>query len=154
MLTSLSATDIAGVVAALLLGLSAGLFFAFTAAIMPGLRDVNDGAFAATMNSINRAILNPLFMLAFLGSLIAAGIATVLAFAGGESARGWVFGVAAAIYLVGVLGVTGAVNVPLNNALAANDDRAAFEARWVRFNTLRTVAGILALSVALVAVAL
>jgi uncharacterized membrane protein len=53
---------------------------------------------------------------------------------------------------VGVIGVTGGVNVPLNNALAANNDRAAFEPRWVRFNDLRTVAAILAFVLALVGI--
>jgi uncharacterized membrane protein len=51
-----------------------------------------------------------------------------------------------------VIGITGAVNVPLNNALAANRDRRAFEARWVRFNHVRTVASVLAFAAALVAV--
>jgi uncharacterized membrane protein len=46
--------------------------------------------------------------------------------------------------------VTGAVNVPLNNALASGDGdpaavRAGFEARWVRWNTVSAVAGVLAL---------
>ena len=41
--------------------------------------------------------------------------------------------------------------MPLNNALAANDDRAAFESRWVRFNGLRVFGTILAFGLAIAA---
>jgi uncharacterized membrane protein len=154
MLSTLSATDTAGIVAAILLGLSAGLFFAFTVAVMPGLREVGDSAFADTMNSINRVIVNPPFLLAFLGSAIVAVVTAVLAFGAGEEARGWAFAIAAGSYLIGVVGVTGLVNVPLNNALGQNRDRSAFEVRWVRFNTVRTMAGIISLGAALVGLVL
>ncbi|WP_414647244.1 anthrone oxygenase family protein [Chitinophaga sp.] len=57
------------------------------------------------------------------------------------------------IYFVGVFGVTIGGNVPLNNALDKADltaageaelagYRAAFEQRWNRLNTLRTVAAV------------
>lgn len=152
MVEAMSAAHIAGLVSALLLGLSAGLFFAFSVSVMPGLRAVSDSAFVSAMNSINRAILNPVFFLVFVGSLLAPGVTAVLAFLEGDA--GWLWVAATTVYLVGVLGVTGAVNVPLNEALAKNDNRVAFEARWVRFNTVRTVANIVAFGLALVALAL
>ncbi len=142
--------DAASVAAALVLGLSAGLFFAFTVAVMPGLRQVDNTAFVATMTAVNRAILNPAFGIVFVGTLVLPALAAVLAFTGGEPTRGWFLVSAGVVNLVGVLGVTGAVSVPLNEALARDGSRAAFEQRWVRFNGVRTVSGALALGIALV----
>lgn len=150
MVISLSATDIPAIVAALLLGLSAGLFFAFTVAVMPGLRRTDDATFVATMTAINRAILNFPFGLVFVGALIAPIVAAILAFITGASSP-WLLIAAAVVYLVGVLAVTGGVNVPLNEALDRDGKRRAFEDRWVRFNTVRTVSGIVAFALALTA---
>ncbi|MCU1412509.1 MAG: hypothetical protein JWR04_3216 [Rhodoglobus sp.] len=150
MVISLSATDIPALVAVLLLGLSAGLFFAFSVAVMPGLRRTDDAAFVATMTAINRAILNLPFGLVFVGALIAPVVAAILAFLTGASSP-WLLIAAAAVYLVGVLFVTGGVNVPLNEALDRDGKRRAFEARWVRFNNVRTASGIVAFALALVA---
>jgi uncharacterized membrane protein len=142
--------DAASVAATVALGLSAGLFFAFTVAVMPGLRQVDDSAFVATMTAINRAILNPAFGIVFVGTLVLPALAAVLAFTSGESTRAWFLVAAGAVNLGGVLAVTGAVNVPLNEALARDGSRAAFETRWVRFNAVRTVSGTLALVIAVV----
>ena len=150
MVISLSATDIPAIVAALLLGLSAGLFFAFTVAVMPGLRRTDDATFVATMTAINRAILNFPFGLVFVGALIAPIVAAILAFITGASSP-WLLIAAAVVYLLGVLAVTGGVNVPLNEALDRDGKRRAFEDRWVRFNTVRTVSGIVAFALALTA---
>lgn len=150
MVISLSATDIPAIVAVLLLGLSAGLFFAFTVAVMPGLRRTDDATFVATMTAINRAILNFPFGLVFVGALIAPIVAAILAFVTGASSP-WLLIAAAVVYLAGVLAVTGGVNVPLNEALDRDGKRRPFEDRWVRFNTVRTVSGIVAFALALLA---
>lgn len=150
MVLTLSATEIPALVAVLFLGLSAGLFFAFTVAVMPGLRRTDDAAFVATMTAINRAILNFPFGLVFVGALIAPVVAAVLAFITG-AASPWLLIAAAVVYLLGVVVVTGGVNVPLNEALDREGDRAAFEPRWVRFNTVRTLSAIAAFALALLA---
>jgi uncharacterized membrane protein len=151
MVFSLSATDIPALVATLLLGLSAGLFFAFSVAVMPGLRRTEDGTFVAAMTAINRAILNFPFGLVFVGALVAPVLAAVLAFITGASSP-WLLIAAAVVYLLGVIVVTAGVNVPLNEALDRDGKRRAFEQRWVRFNTVRTLAAIVAFALALVAV--
>lgn len=46
--------------AALLTGLSAGLFYAWAVSVIPGTRKVTDMIYLETMQSINRAIRNPL----------------------------------------------------------------------------------------------
>ena len=54
--------------AALGCGLMAGLFFAFSAAVMGGLARIQPAEGIAAMQSINRAILNPLFLTVFLAT--------------------------------------------------------------------------------------
>ncbi|MCL3819206.1 anthrone oxygenase family protein [Aeromicrobium wangtongii] len=129
------------VVATALVGLSAGLFAAFSYAVMPGLRRTDDATFVQSMRAINAAILNPVFLLVFVGAGVAALAAAILGWH--TDARPWlVAGVI--LYAVGAFVVTGAVNVPLNDALetgtgAAAQLRDAFEDRWVVFNHLRSV---------------
>jgi uncharacterized membrane protein len=135
------------VTAAIVSGLNAGLFYGFTCAVMPGLRQVDARTFVMVMQSINRRIINPVFLVVFLGapvlaigSLVLAAVAehySLLAAAG------------AVTFSVLTIVITGAANVPLNNALDAAGDpdtnsnlgavRQRFENRWVRWNIARTV---------------
>ncbi len=130
-------------------GLVAGLFLAFSVAVMPGLRATDDAVFLATMQRINVAIVNPLFLVLFLGSPVLLAAAT---FVGPRD----VFLVLALLVHLAGLAVTPVVNIPLNNALAVASDpgpaRAAFEVPWNRAHTLRTV--LMAASFALCLVAI
>lgn len=142
-------------------GLFAGLFYAFSVAVMPGLARGGDGTFVESMQRINAAILNPWFAAVFAGTPLVLLAAAVLHLpAGQRGPLGWL--VAALVLVVVVIGVTMSANVPLNNALdragpqgseaATARVRRGFERRWVRWNTLRTAVSALAL--ACVAVAL
>ena len=131
------ATLVAGTITT---GLMAGLFAAFSYAIMPGLARTDDATFVAAMQRINVAILNPVFGLCFGGALALTALALVLR--RGEPGAGWIL--AGLLLYAAVLVVTFAANVPLNNRLdAATGDpgaaRAAFEAAWVRWNLLRSL---------------
>lgn len=123
-------------------GLVAGLLFVFSAGIMSGLGRLPGEQGAVAMRAINRGVLNPVFLGVFAGTgLVLVGAAVVT---GGPTV------VAAGLYLVGVLGVTGVVNVPLNEALDA--DRVPWEryrVRWTRWNHVRTVAAVGALALLL-----
>lgn len=127
------------VIAAVLGGLLAGLYAAFAVAVMPGLRRTTDDVFTETMASVNAAILNPLFLVQFLGAPVAAVLAAVFHDAG----RPWL--IAGAVLAVAATWLTVLVNVPLNNRLDAdrNDGdpqaRPRFEAPWVRANAVRAV---------------
>jgi uncharacterized membrane protein len=136
------------VAAAVTVGLMAGLFAAFAYAVMPGLRRVDDRAFVAAMQQINVAIINPWFLACFLGGLLFTALAGVLHLdEGSRSALPWI--AAGFVLYAAALAITGRVNVPLNNALAAAGDtekitdvgsvRRQFEARWVRWNVVRAV---------------
>jgi uncharacterized membrane protein len=141
------------VAATITAGLMAGLFAAFSYAIMPGLAKAGDAAFVDGMQRINVAILNGWFGICFGGALVFSVLAAVLHLgADRRPVLPWVVA-GAALYLV-VLIVTFAVNVPLNDQLNAAGDpsripdlhavRERFEAVWVRWNVVRTVACTLA----------
>ena len=122
-------------------GLTAGLFAAYSYAVMPGLGRADDRTFVEAMQRTNAAILNGWFGLCFGGAVVFSVLAVVLH--RGRPGWGWI--VAGLVLYVAVLGVTFAVNVPLNDALAAAGDgdpaaaRAAFEGAWVRWNVVRAV---------------
>jgi uncharacterized membrane protein len=122
-------------------GLMAGLFAAYSYAVMPGLGRTDDRTFVAAMQQTNAAILNGWFGVCFGGAVLLAAVAAVLH--RGRPGLGWI--VAGLVLYVAVLGVTFAVNVPLNDALAAAGDvdpagaRARFEGAWVRWNVVRAV---------------
>ena len=123
-------------------GLMAGLFFAFSVAVMPALARVPDPAAISAMKSINIVIVRPLFLLVFLGAaVLCAGLAVL--------APQPLHLIAAAMYLIGSIGVTAAVNVPLNNALdvlavdtaeSAHWWRQRYLSRWTAANHVRTAA--------------
>ncbi len=121
--------------ATLAAGLQAGTYYAWASGVMPGLARVDDRTFVSTMTNVNVAIVNPAFIATFLGApaLAAAAVATTTG-----SARGWA--IAGLVLAIGTVVVTGAGNVPLNDALAERGgSRADFEAAWVRWNVVRTL---------------
>nr|WP_245573183.1 anthrone oxygenase family protein [Amycolatopsis benzoatilytica] len=124
-------------------GLIAGVFYAYTVSVMPGLSRADDHTFVIAMREINAAIQNVWFMLSFLGAPLLA-VAAVVLHCTSDAHGGLPWLVAGSVLLVATLAVTGAVNVPMNNALdQATADlavlRARFEKPWVRWNTARTV---------------
>ncbi|MER6778614.1 MULTISPECIES: anthrone oxygenase family protein [unclassified Streptomyces] len=129
-------------------GLMAGLFFAFDVSVMPALRRSDDRTLIQVMQRVNVAIVNGLFMTAFLGSLLLTALALVLHLASGAGSAAPPL-IAALVAYALQLGVTGRINIPLNNALDAAGPveriadpaavRQAFEARWVAANRWRTL---------------
>jgi uncharacterized membrane protein len=121
-------------------GLIAGLFYACACSVMPGIGRGDDKTFVEAMRGINVAIVNPIFMLTFLGAPLLAGVAVFLNL--GSRSLPWV--IAGFVFLLAMIVITGVVNIPLNNALESGGDdyaavRAKFEAVWVRWNVLRAL---------------
>jgi uncharacterized membrane protein len=127
--------SVALLAATLTAGLMAGVYGIFALAIMPGLRATDDRTFVAAFAAIDRAIVNPLFMLWFFGPLL---FATAAAFAGAD-ALPWI--IAALVLSLAVVVVTFAVHLPLNDAVKAPGAvREQFhEARWAAWNIVRAV---------------
>jgi len=135
--------------ATLTTGLGAGLFYSYACSVMPGPARADDRSFVEAMQRINVAILNGWFMLSFLGSAVLIVAAGALELRGGGSRTVLLWISAAAVFQLAVLVITGLVNVPLNNRLAAAGSpggiadlgavRAAFETTWVRWNLVRAL---------------
>ncbi|WP_240196894.1 DUF1772 domain-containing protein [Nonomuraea lactucae] len=138
------------ILALLLNGLMAGLFYTFSVIVMRSLDAIEPAQATATMSSVNVKILNawflPVFLLAPVASLVTG---LLLLMRDGRATAGTLFLVAAAAYFLGVLGVTAVVNVPMNNALDSGAlDWSGYSPRWTRWNHLRTVASVAALVLA------
>ncbi|MFC0681249.1 DUF1772 domain-containing protein [Lysobacter korlensis] len=152
-MTVLDVLDVLVVVAVPLMGLAGGTFWAFSTGVMPGLRRTDDDTFVTVMRSINRAVLNPLFLVPIFLSPLLLAWAAFLELGG---PRGLLLLSAALVYFVGAVVVTLVGNVPLNNALdgsvsASKDARAAFERRWNILNGIRSGASVAAITLAIAA---
>lgn len=134
-------------------GLMSGLLYGWSVSVIPGTRRVAAGNYIDTMQHINRAIINPAFAIPFLGVPLVLGGAAWLQFRAGDPRKGWLLAGAAGTYVVGVLGVTVARNVPLNDALDAFDlggasseaienRRSSYESPWNRWHYVRTFASV------------
>jgi uncharacterized membrane protein len=137
------------IAATMTMGMMAGVFGSYMNTIMPGLRRTDDRTFVGAFQSIDKAIINPLFMACFLGALVLTGLAAALHLgADDRSVLAWT-AAAFVLYLIAVV-ITLAVNVPLNDAIKAAGDvdrigdltvvRKRFdEARWAAWNLVRTL---------------
>jgi uncharacterized membrane protein len=135
--------------ATLTTGLVAGVYLFYAHTVMPGLGRSGDRTFVAGFQALDRAILNPWFMVtAFLGAPILTAAAAPFYLS--DPARGVLVCVLLALVLdLVTIGITVGVNVPANDRLKAVGDvddveaataRAEFdERRWVRWNFVRVI---------------
>jgi uncharacterized membrane protein len=131
-------------IAAVLTGLQAGTYYTWASGVMPGLARTDDRTFVHATQQMSIAIVNPVFMLSFLGAPLFACAAVIGA---GPSGRPWA--IAGAALAVGTLVITAIGNVPLNNQIEAagpidsiadlSSVRDRFEGRWVALNTARSL---------------
>lgn len=145
--------------AVLLTGLSAGLFFAWSVSVIPGTQRVTDEVYLQTMQSINRAILNPAFFAVFFGSAVLLSISNIYEFHSNKLVFSF-FLAASITYLIGTIGVTGLGNVPLNDQLNAMEltrfqqgeisaFRKFYETKWNKLHAIRTGFAVLSFLLAL-----
>ena len=133
-------------------GLMAGVFFAFSVSVMRALRSVPGPCGIAVMQSINVAIINPMFLSVFLGTAGACVLVAGLSIAQAATVT-WPHIAGSALYLIGVLLVTMRFNVPLNNALARVSPESpegeklwrTYLSQWTAWNHVRTIASLGAL---------
>ena len=133
-------------------GLIAGLLYSYSCSVNVGLKTLSNTEYIKAMQSINIAIQNPIFFLAFMGLLIVFPITTFQLYQQ-QTNSFYLFVTAMVIYFVAVFGVTIFFNVPLNEQLAkfsiltANENeillmRQKFENPWNTYHSIRTVASI------------
>lgn len=133
-------------------GLIAGAFFIFSVAVMRafGRLPANEGMTA--MQVINVVIINPIFLSVFMGTALVAAAVAVLSLMRFSEAGAKFLIAGALLYIVGCFVVTMALNVPLNNALAAADPASVagqevwknYLTTWTFWNHVRTVASLAA----------
>ncbi|MET1004234.1 MAG: anthrone oxygenase family protein [Propionibacteriaceae bacterium] len=142
-------TLIATALTAVSTGLMSGVFYSFSTSVMRALAKLPAPQGIAAMQAMNVSIVNPLFLLVLVGSTISCVALLVTApFSGAPHPGLRIAGTV--VYLVGAIGVTAVVNVPMNNALAATDPASAtgaalwrdYLSRWTRFNHLRALASV------------
>jgi len=135
--------------ATLAMGLMAGVFGIYSNAIMPGLRRTDDRTFVGSFQELDRAIVNPTFLLTFFGALLLSAVAAVLHLSSDEQSVVPSTLAASVLYLIVVVS-TLTVNVPRNDELkaAGRPDEIADlgavrrrfdERRWSRWNTARAL---------------
>jgi uncharacterized membrane protein len=131
------------------------MFFAFSFSVMPGLARVDDRTFVVAMQRINDATNESAsFMLTFAIAPVLLGAAAIVHYRLRlRTATWWILG-ALALYVIAV-GITMAVNVPLNETLGAAGNpspdelasvRSDFEDPWNGAHIVRTITGTLALA--------
>ncbi len=133
-------------------GLVAGILYVFSTSVMKALARLPSAQGIAAMQSINIAVINPLFMGAFFGTAAASVLVIVFSLLRwGEAEAAYLLSGGLA-YLIGVILVTMIFNVPRNNALAGVDPAGAagallwegYVTSWTAWNHVRTAAALAA----------
>ena len=127
-----------------------GVFFAFSTFVMDGLARRPPAEGMAAMQSINVTAVRPAFMTAFMGTAVLSAALIVAAIATWGDRPAALLLAGALLYLVGTIVVTGARNVPMNDALAALDPHSpagiaewrSYLDGWNAWNHVRTVTGV------------
>jgi uncharacterized membrane protein len=139
-------------------GLVAGLLYGYSCSVNPALKTLPDKEYISAMQLINRAIQNPVFFISFVGLLILLPWSSWLSYKNANAIPFVYMLIATIIYFVGVFGVTAVGNIPLNNQLEKfnlssadatqmADMRLRFEAAWVRWHTIRTIASVVSFGI-------
>ena len=148
--------------ATLTTGLMAGLFFTWSFSVTRGLSKLSDTNYIETFQALNKAILNPAFVIIFWGSPLCLVLSTIIYYQQPLPGIFWYLLTALVIYLIGCIVVTFAGNIPLNNSLenlnlksASLEEiklkRAGFEGRWNSLNMIRTISSSIAFIILIIA---
>lgn len=138
------------ILAALGSAIIGGVFYVFSSFVMAALGRLPQDAGARAMNEINITVLTPSFFAPFFGTAILSLVLLIWGAVMGGSASGALLIVAALLYLAGCIGVTMALNVPLNNRLKDAPPETIiavwqdYLARWTFWNSVRTAASLVA----------
>lgn len=144
----------------LLTGLAAGLCFTWTNSITPGIGRLNDLEFLQSFQSMNRVIINPIFLIVFFGPIILLFLNSYL-FRHANTVTFWTFLTAAMLFFLGVGLVTIFKNVPLNEILDKTiletatkteliELRKKFEDPWNKWHLIRTMSSIISFTLLLI----
>ena len=146
----------------MLCSLVAGLLFGFAVVVMPGIAKLTDKEYLLAFKHMDGIIQNnqPLFILVWAGSILSIIITLILGIMNLSGTQIYLMVFASILYLFGVQLPTFRFNIPLNNSIQhldiesleeseATSSRVDFEIPWNRWNRIRTVNAILAVSMLL-----
>ena len=132
-----------------------GFIFTYAIVVMPGLSKLNNKDFLRAFQVTDAVIQNkqPLFMFTWIGSIVAMLTTILVSLVSVGLPETWLLLLIGVAYLLGVQGITIAINIPLNNRIQKvkiedlNDEtlaneRLKFEKRWNFFNYIRTIIAI------------
>ncbi|WP_299212575.1 DUF1772 domain-containing protein [uncultured Aquimarina sp.] len=130
-------------------GLTAGLCFTWSNAITPGIGKLDDLSFLKSFQVMNRAIVNPSFLIVFFSPIVLLFFNVYLNRKADPNIF-WLFLIAAILFFMGIGLITIFKNVPLNDILENStlenlstselkDLRQRFENPWNRWHTIRTL---------------
>jgi uncharacterized membrane protein len=149
------------IVLLIVLSLNLGILSLYAHTIMPALKHLDSATFVKAFQSIDKSIINPIFMIQFFVPLVLFTAVVYLAYSQSYAGTKYLL-IGAVAYLLTII-FTVVINVPLNDGIkkvsaASNADvlsqaRIAFnEAKWTASNIARTITN--AISVIAVAIAL
>lgn len=126
-----------------------GIFYGFSSFVMKALGRIPAEQGIASMNSINAVVINPSFMLPFLGTALVCLLLAAGSYFWWDHTSGKLVLIAALLYLIGSVGLTAVLHQPMNLKLAALQptEALAFWPRyletWTLWNHVRTAASLL-----------
>ena len=139
----------------MLSSLVTGFIFTYSVVVMPGFSKLNDKEFVRAFQVTDEIIQknHPLFMITWIGSIIAMLCMISIAIMTFGLIDSWLIIVTGIFYLLGVQGITIAVHLPLNNKIQKievnniadsllAEERSKFETKWNYYNNIRTIISI------------
>ena len=143
------------IISTLLCALVTGFIFTYAVGVMPGFAKLDDRDFIRAFQVTDGVIQNnqPLFMLAWVGSIVSVVATMILGFIELYGIERWTVFAIGFVYLLGFQGITIRIHLPLNNRLqrleihemdseSLSKERNKFETRWNFFNNIRTLIAI------------
>ena len=137
-----------------------GIFYGFSSFVMKALGRLDPEQGVAAMNSINVVVINPSFMLAFMGTALICLLLTAGSYFWWNQTNGWLVLVAALLYLAGSVGLTMVLHQPMNLKLAGLQPVQAiaywpeYLETWIRWNHVRSAAALLSTALFITALVL
>jgi uncharacterized membrane protein len=148
-LTVLSADPIVllTAISAILGGLMAGFFFAYSVSVVLALDTLPGSDYTLIMQQINEKVLNVVFGGVFFGAVVVptGTLVYVLVFGQWTSTRNLWFIAGLITYLLGTFMITMRIHIPMNNEIARwspdspPEDWQEIRTRWARWNHVRAV---------------
>ena len=132
-------------------GMVTGLLFAFSNFIMRAFAELQPDHGILAMQQINEKIINPLFLLFFLGTPLLCLVIVIYCLLHIRDTHSVLLLLGSIGYIIGPFGITVRCNVPLNNKLAAAQPAEAtdvwndYQVNWQRCNHIRTYIGLVSI---------